>query len=92
MTGGGFGGIVEYGAFCELSNAAADVCRPENLPAQPRQYFARSLFAVWHELQNLVMAWSVRRYDLLGKYYFVTPLSACDRCRLVRQGLISVYE
>ena len=29
---------------------------PENLPAHPRQYFARSLFAVWQDSQNFVMA------------------------------------
>ncbi|SEA39480.1 hypothetical protein SAMN05444680_102226 [Variovorax sp. YR216] len=38
--------IVENGASCESSNALAGVCTPENLPAQPRQYFARSRFAV----------------------------------------------
>ncbi|MDM0001976.1 hypothetical protein QTI24_25450 [Variovorax sp. J22P240] len=29
---------------------------PLNLPAQPRQYRARSLLAVWHDSQNFVMA------------------------------------
>ncbi|MDL9999309.1 hypothetical protein QTI24_11890 [Variovorax sp. J22P240] len=33
---------------------------PENLPAHPRQYLARSLFAVWQDSQNFVMAMSAR--------------------------------
>ena len=44
---------------CRSSNGvgvSADVRTPLNLPAHPTQYRARSLFAVWHASQYLVMA------------------------------------
>ena len=36
--------------------ACAGTTIPENFPAQPRQYFARSRFATWQEAQYFVMA------------------------------------
>lgn len=38
------------------TETCAAVRIPLNLPAHPRQYFARSLFAVWQDSQNFVMA------------------------------------
>ncbi|MDM0035168.1 hypothetical protein QTI33_23740 [Variovorax sp. J22P271] len=40
--------------------AAASKRRPENLPAQPWQYLARSLLAVWHESQYFVICGLLR--------------------------------
>jgi hypothetical protein len=45
-----------YGSRRVELNAAAGVRMPENLPPQPRQYLARSLFGVWQDSQNFVIA------------------------------------
>jgi hypothetical protein len=42
--------------------APASKRRPENLPAQPRQYLARSLLAVWHESQYFVISGLLRYF------------------------------
>lgn len=62
-------GRAALGAFATLggglpSGASAEtfaaVRIPLNLPAHPRQYRARSLFAVWHDSQNFVIAITTR--------------------------------
>jgi hypothetical protein len=52
-----FGGGLPSGASAETFAA---VRSPLNLPAHPRQYRARSLFAVWQDSQNFVMAMTTR--------------------------------
>ena len=44
------------GLSCGSSETCAAVRTPLNRPAHPRQYFARSRFAVWQASQNFVMA------------------------------------
>ena len=42
---------------------------PENLPAQPQQYLARSLLGVWHDSQNFVTpAFPRTGQQRLGRY------------------------
>jgi hypothetical protein len=55
-------GCTERGAVCIQRGSPTVVSKvvvpermPENLPAQPVQYLARSLLGVWHESQNFVM-------------------------------------
>ncbi|MDM0109524.1 hypothetical protein QTH97_31680 [Variovorax sp. J22R24] len=60
-------GSSEPGAVLAVVFAAKRT--PENLPLQPQQYLARSLFAVWHASQNFIP--SLHRSE--GGFHIVYP-------------------
>jgi hypothetical protein len=51
------GGAVcnQRGSLTVVSKVVVPERMPENLPAQPQQYLARSLLGVWHDSQNFVI-------------------------------------
>jgi len=46
---------IQRGSLTVVSNVVVPERMPENLPAQPQQYLARSLLGVWHDSQNFVI-------------------------------------
>jgi hypothetical protein len=46
---------IQRGSLMVVSKVVVPERMPENLPAQPQQYLARSLFGVWHDSQNFVI-------------------------------------
>ncbi|MBT2327021.1 hypothetical protein J7E62_32550 [Variovorax paradoxus] len=45
----------QRGSLTVVSNVVVPERMPENLPAQPQQYLARSVLGVWHDSQNFVI-------------------------------------
>ena len=69
---------------------------PLNRPAQPRQYFARSRFAVWQDSQNFVMAMTASRgahgmgmYAVITTSRLITTEKAAKSMSDARSGLPS---
>jgi hypothetical protein len=46
---------IQRGSPTVVSKVVVPERMPENLPAQPQQYLARSLLGVWHDSQNFVI-------------------------------------
>jgi hypothetical protein len=53
--GGGAAVCIHRGSPTVVSKVVVPERTPENLPAQPQQYLARSLLGVWHDSQNFVI-------------------------------------
>jgi len=52
---------IQRGSLTVVSKVVVPERMPENLPAQPQQYLARSLLGVWHDSQNFVIPAFPRR-------------------------------